>query len=116
MSSDFQESKLQEITDAGFPLSTFQELGLLLDTEADHGGDPNSSVQQENESRKGSVGKEQVLVQVFSKPIFPGRDTFFLEVVERRGARGFGAGNITALANSIELYQAQMKENNGTKS
>ena len=115
MSSDFQESKLQEITDAGFPLSTFQELGLLLDTEADP-GDPNISVQQESGSRKGSVGKEQVLVQVFSKPIFPGRDTFFLEVVERRGARGFGAGNITALANSIELYQAQMKENNGTKS
>jgi len=25
-------------------------------------------------------------------------DTFFLEVLQRDGARGFGAGNITALA------------------
>ena len=54
-------------------------------------------------------------MQVFTKPLFPGRDTFFLEVLERRGARGFGAGNITALARSIQLYQAEIKEEEENK-
>jgi 4-hydroxyphenylpyruvate dioxygenase-like putative hemolysin len=30
--------------------------------------------------------------------------------LERQGARGFGAGNITALAQSIILYQKQQHE------
>ena len=52
----------------------------------------------------------QFHVQVFTKPVFgPEQDTFFLEVLERRGAKGFGAGNITALAQSIILYQQQLK-------
>jgi 4-hydroxyphenylpyruvate dioxygenase-like putative hemolysin len=40
-------------------------------------------------------------LQIFTLPIFQ-EETFFLEVVQRQGARGFGAGNVTALAKSIE--------------
>lgn len=43
------------------------------------------------------------LLQVFTKPIF-GEDTFFLELIERRGATGFGEGNIRALWRSVQAY------------
>jgi 4-hydroxyphenylpyruvate dioxygenase len=42
-----------------------------------------------------------LLLQVFTKPIGP-RPTLFLEVIERRGAKGFGGGNITALYEAVE--------------
>jgi 4-hydroxyphenylpyruvate dioxygenase len=45
------------------------------------------------------------LLQVFSKPV-TGRPTGFLEVVQRRGARGFGAGNVRALFEAVEREQA----------
>ena len=50
------------------------------------------------------------LLQIFALPLFD-EETFFLEVVQRLGARGFGAGNVTALAKSIEeerLHQQQL--------
>ena len=60
-------------------------------------------IQQQNSS--------SFLVQVFTKPVFgPKQDTFFLEVLERRGAKGFGAGNISALAQSIILYQQELEK------
>uniref|UniRef100_A0A4W5PFQ2 Uncharacterized protein n=1 Tax=Hucho hucho TaxID=62062 RepID=A0A4W5PFQ2_9TELE len=43
------------------------------------------------------------LLQVFTKPIFS-EDTFFLELIERRGASGFGEGNIQALWRSVQAY------------
>jgi len=43
------------------------------------------------------------LLQVFTKPIFA-EDTFFLELIERRGASGFGEGNIRALWRSVQAY------------
>ena len=52
-------------------------------------------------------------MQVFSEPLFA-EDTFFMEVLERRGARGFGQGNITALARSIIEDQRQRREAGGT--
>jgi (S)-3,5-dihydroxyphenylglycine transaminase len=42
-----------------------------------------------------------LLLQVFTKPIGP-RPTLFLEVIERRGAKGFGGGNIRALFEAVE--------------
>jgi len=45
---------------------------------------------------------EKFLLQIFSKPIFS-VDTFFMEVIQRRGAKGFGSGNIKALALSIVI-------------
>ena len=43
------------------------------------------------------------LMQVFTKPLFD-KETFFLEVIQRCGATGFGAGNITALWKAVDSY------------
>lgn len=45
------------------------------------------------------------LLQIFSKPV-TGRPTLFLELIQRRGARGFGSGNIRALFDAVEREQA----------
>jgi 4-hydroxyphenylpyruvate dioxygenase len=45
------------------------------------------------------------LLQIFTKPL-QDRPTFFLEVIERHGSQGFGAGNFKALFESIEREQA----------
>lgn len=49
------------------------------------------------------------LLQIFSKPLFED-DTFFLEVIQRQGSRGFGSGNIKALALSMALEKRRIKE------
>jgi 4-hydroxyphenylpyruvate dioxygenase len=48
---------------------------------------------------------EGYLLQIFTKPIGD-RPTMFLELIERHGARGFGAGNFKALFEAIEREQA----------
>src|SRR5215211_6858327 len=45
------------------------------------------------------------LLQIFTKPLGD-RPTIFFEVIERHGARGFGAGNFKALFEAIEREQA----------
>jgi 4-hydroxyphenylpyruvate dioxygenase len=45
------------------------------------------------------------LLQIFSKPL-QSRPTFFVEIIQRIGARGFGSGNIRALFEAIEREQA----------
>jgi 4-hydroxyphenylpyruvate dioxygenase len=45
------------------------------------------------------------LLQTLSKPI-SGRPTVFFELVERKGARGFGSGNIKALFEALEREQS----------
>lgn len=45
------------------------------------------------------------LLQIFTKPL-QGRPTVFFEIIQRMGARGFGAGNFKALFESIEREQA----------
>jgi 4-hydroxyphenylpyruvate dioxygenase len=45
------------------------------------------------------------LLQIFSKPV-QDRPTVFYEVIERHGAKGFGAGNFKALFQAIEREQA----------
>jgi 4-hydroxyphenylpyruvate dioxygenase len=49
---------------------------------------------------------EGYLLQIFSRPI-QDRPTMFIEVIQRRGARGFGVGNFKALFESIEIEQAK---------
>jgi 4-hydroxyphenylpyruvate dioxygenase len=49
---------------------------------------------------------EGYLLQIFSNPI-QDRPTMFLEVIQRRGARGFGVGNFKALFESLEIEQAK---------
>lgn len=45
------------------------------------------------------------LFQVFTKPL-QSRPTVFLEIIQRKGARGFGGGNIKALFQALEHEQA----------
>lgn len=47
---------------------------------------------------------EGYLLQIFSRPI-QDRPTMFIEVIQRRGAKGFGKGNFKALFESIEVEQ-----------
>ncbi|MEU1287215.1 4-hydroxyphenylpyruvate dioxygenase [Kitasatospora sp. NPDC005856] len=46
------------------------------------------------------------LFQIFAKSVHP-RNTLFLEVIERMGARSFGSGNIKALYQAIEQQQGR---------
>jgi 4-hydroxyphenylpyruvate dioxygenase len=48
---------------------------------------------------------EGYLLQIFTKPLGD-RPTIFFEIIERHGARGFGAGNFKALFEAIEREQA----------
>ncbi len=50
--------------------------------------------------------EEGYLLQIFTKPL-QDRPTLFFEIIQRMGAKGFGAGNFKALFESIEREQAQ---------
>jgi 4-hydroxyphenylpyruvate dioxygenase len=62
-------------------LDAIQELGILVDRD-----------------------DEGYLLQVFSKPL-QDRPTAFIEIIQRRGSRGFGKGNFKALFEAIESEQ-----------
>jgi 4-hydroxyphenylpyruvate dioxygenase len=47
---------------------------------------------------------EGYLLQIFSKPVVD-RPTLFYEIIQRKGARGFGKGNFKALFEAIEKEQ-----------
>ena len=53
--------------------------------------------------------EEGYLLQIFTKPV-EDRPTLFFEIIQRMGAKGFGAGNFKALFKSIEREQ----QNRGT--
>ncbi|KAM9462444.1 4-hydroxyphenylpyruvate dioxygenase-like protein isoform 2-T2 [Clarias gariepinus] len=87
----------QEIEEAGYDPKALMQHGILLDTDLrGNAEDP-------------SARAKRYLLQVFTKPIFS-EDTFFLELIERRGATGFGEGNIRALWRSVQSY---MKKREG---
>ncbi|XP_022353092.1 4-hydroxyphenylpyruvate dioxygenase-like protein [Enhydra lutris kenyoni] len=73
-----QPGKERQILAAGHEPSLLARQGILLD---------------------GDEGK--FLLQVFTKSLFP-EDTFFLELIQRQGATGFGQGNIRALWQSVQ--------------
>ena len=64
------------------PLDVLKELGILVDRD-----------------------DEGYLLQIFTKPV-QDRPTLFFEVIQRKGAKGFGKGNFQALFESIEREQA----------
>ena len=74
---------------AGLQAEECERLGILIDRE------------QEEEEMPG------FLLQIFTKPVFE-VDTFFMEIIQRKGATGFGAGNIKALALSIIEMQKRV--------
>ncbi len=62
-------------------ISALEELGIMIDAD-----------------------EEGYLLQIFTKPV-QDRPTMFFEIIQRMGARGFGAGNFKALFESIEREQ-----------
>ena len=64
-------------------ITQLQELGILVDSD-----------------------KEGYLLQLFTKPM-QDRPTLFIELIQRKGSRGFGQGNFQTLFESIELEQAR---------
>jgi 4-hydroxyphenylpyruvate dioxygenase len=50
--------------------------------------------------------EEGYLLQIFSQPL-QDRPTLFLEIIQRKGSRGFGKGNFKALFEAIEREQAR---------
>lgn len=63
------------------PLDMLKELGILVDRD-----------------------DEGYLLQIFTKPVGD-RPTLFYEIIQRKGARGFGKGNFKALFEAIEREQ-----------
>lgn len=64
-------------------MAPLQELGILVDCD-----------------------EEGYLLQLFTKPV-EDRPTLFFEIIQRKGAKSFGAGNFKALFESIEREQAK---------
>ena len=85
-----QDCKNEEFKLSKFNFQACQQLGILIDKESE-----NNSV-------------SDFLLQIFTKPTFD-VDTFFMEVIQRKGAKGFGSGNIKALALSIVIENNESK-------
>jgi 4-hydroxyphenylpyruvate dioxygenase len=69
----------------------------------------NHALREDMETLKGlgimiDADEEGYLLQIFTKPV-EDRPTLFYEIIQRMGARGFGAGNFKALFESIEREQ-----------
>jgi 4-hydroxyphenylpyruvate dioxygenase len=63
------------------PIEDLEKLGILVDRD-----------------------DEGYLLQIFTKPVSD-RPTVFYEIIQRKGARGFGIGNFKALFEAIEREQ-----------
>ncbi|NWU60911.1 HPDL protein, partial [Pterocles burchelli] len=96
-----QGGKVQEIRGAGQDPHALAELGILLDTTVS--GDKGHPDAQVTESPS-----QEYLMQIFTHPIFS-EETFFLELIDRRGAPGFGEGNIRALWKAVQVYMDQQQ-------
>ncbi|NWW90635.1 HPDL protein, partial [Rhynochetos jubatus] len=97
-----QGDKEKEIRGAGQDPHTLAELGILLDTTAP--GDKGRPGADAAESPS-----QEYLMQIFTHPIFS-EETFFLELIDRRGAPGFGEGNIRALWRAVQVYMDQQQQ------
>ncbi|CAL8304349.1 unnamed protein product [Lota lota] len=87
----YTEVKRQEIEASGHSPERLAQHGILLDTDLRRGAHDQTTA---NADRR-------YLLQLFTKHIFE-EETFFLELIERRGASGFGEGNIQALWKSVQ--------------
>ena len=77
----YYESLPDRVGDVGVPIEVLEELGIEADRD-----------------------EEGYLLQIFTKPV-QDRPTFFFEIIERHGSRGFGVGNFKALFEAIEREQ-----------
>jgi 4-hydroxyphenylpyruvate dioxygenase len=79
----YYETLTDRVGDVGVPMATLEELGIEADRD-----------------------EEGYLLQIFTRPI-QDRPTFFFEIIERHGSRGFGVGNFKALFEAIEIEQGR---------
>jgi 4-hydroxyphenylpyruvate dioxygenase len=95
------ESKYAEILDIGADPEQFAVHGILIDKD----------IVEEEEDVDGGEKRPggSYILQIFVRPLFQA-DTFFMELIQREGSRGFGAGNIRALAQSIIEFQKQQQQ------
>ncbi len=95
------ESKYAEILDIGADPEQFAAHGILIDKD----------IVEEKEDVDGGEKRPggSYILQIFVRPLFQA-DTFFMELIQRKGSRGFGAGNIRALAQSIIEFQKQQQQ------
>ena len=80
---EYYASLADRVGDVGVPIDTLEELGIEADRD-----------------------EEGYLLQIFTRPV-QDRPTFFFEIIERHGSRGFGVGNFKALFEAIEREQAK---------
>jgi 4-hydroxyphenylpyruvate dioxygenase len=81
--STYYENLAPWVAEVGIPVRRCAELGILVDRDA-----------------------QGYLLQLFTKPVGD-RPTLFLEIIERHGSRGFGAGNFKSLFMALEQEQAR---------
>ena len=79
----YYEDARRRMADIDLPWSALAELGVLVDRDADG-----------------------YLLQIFTENVSD-RPTVFFEIIQREGAKGFGAGNFKALFEAIERAQAR---------
>jgi 4-hydroxyphenylpyruvate dioxygenase len=82
MPHEYYAALPDRVGDVGVPIETLEELGIEADRD-----------------------EEGYLLQIFTRPV-QDRPTFFFEIIERHGSRGFGVGNFKALFEAIEREQA----------
>ncbi|XP_062437439.1 4-hydroxyphenylpyruvate dioxygenase-like protein [Rhea pennata] len=99
-----QGGKKEEIQGAGQDPHVLAELGILLDAAVP--GDSENGWLAADISESSS--QKKYLMQIFTHPIFP-EETFFLELIERQGAPGFGEANIRALWKAVQVHMAQQQ-------
>jgi 4-hydroxyphenylpyruvate dioxygenase len=80
---EYYATLADRVGDVGVPIETLEQLGIEADRD-----------------------EEGYLLQIFTRPI-QDRPTFFFEIIERHGSRGFGVGNFKALFEAIEREQAK---------
>ena len=78
----YYDTVLQRVGKIDEEIAPLAELGILVDSD-----------------------DEGYLLQIFTKPV-QDRPTLFYEIIQRKGAKRFGAGNFKALFESIEREQA----------
>jgi len=83
MPHEYYAALPERVGDVGVPMDVLEELGIEADRD-----------------------EEGYLLQIFTRPV-QDRPTFFFEIIERHGSRGFGVGNFKALFEAIEREQAK---------
>jgi 4-hydroxyphenylpyruvate dioxygenase len=80
---EYYATLADRVGDVGVPIDTLEELGIEADRD-----------------------EEGYLLQIFTRPV-QDRPTFFFELIERHGSRGFALGNFKALFQAIEREKAK---------